>query len=335
MRRSQVVLVLVAGGSLPLFATADTPSQFKFQSRVVANAQYPFALRLNNATGRMEALQQTVPQYPQEAANAGIEGDVTIAVVVGVDGRVLGARPVSGHPLLTPAAVAAVKQWIYRPMVRGSEAMEVQGLVTVPFRLAPGQAKSEAASGAVKRISFSHANMAPPSAPNPGIRLTAPVLLSKAEPDYPLAERAAGVTGTVGLSLTIGANGQAKDVVVRQSVDPVLDRNALAAVSKWRFAPARQDGAAVETTVNVDIHFEQDGPDPSPAVYAAQAEERSAGIVTLQAEIGANGSAIKFHVLRSLGFGFDERAIEAAKQWLAQGDWAAAGYDGLIQVEFN
>jgi TonB family protein len=139
----------------------------------------------------------------------------------------------------------------------------------------------------------------------------------------------------VGLNLTIRADGLAKDVQVWQSLDPVLDRNAVAAVSQWRFAPARQDGAAVETTVSAEIYFQQEGPGPSLSEFAAQADDQSARIVTLQVEVAANGSAMSLHVLRSVGFGFDERAIEAAKQWLEQGDAVGAEHDAVIQVEFN
>jgi TonB family protein len=335
MSRSFVLLALVAGVPLPLFAAADAQPQFRFQARVVADAQYPFALRLNGAIGRMDVLQQTAPQYPIEAMNAGIEGDVTVAIVVGVDGRVLGARPVAGNPVLAPAAVGAVKQWIYQPVVRGGEAMEVEGVVTVPFRLPAGLAKADAMPGVVKRISFSHPNMAPAGTPHQPIRLTGPVLLSKTEPNYPFAERAAVVNGIVGLTLTIGADGLAKDVQVAQSLDPVLDRNALAALSQWRFAPARQDGVPVEITVSAEIYFQQEGPGPSLSAFTAQSDDQSASTVTLQVEMPPNGTVMRFHVLRSVGFGFDERAIEAAKQWLEQGDAVGAGREAVIQVEFN
>lgn len=334
MIRSFVLLVLAAGAPLPFFAEADAPPQFRFQTRVVADPQYPFALRLNHAFGRMDVVQQTEPQYPGDAINAGLEGDVMVAVVVGVDGHVLGARPVAGNPALVRAAVDAVKEWIYQPMVRGGEAVKVEDVLTIRFRLPPGQARSGAAIGGVSGISFAQPNVSRTNIPRQSNPLTGPVLLSKTDPGYPFGERAAGVNGTVRLNLTIGTDGLAKNVRVVQSLDPELDRNAVAAVSKWRFAPARQDGVAVEIAASAEVDFQQEGPGPSLSAFAAQSNE-SAHTVKRQMEVASNGDSMIFHVLRSAGFGFDEQAIEAVKRWLRQGDPVGSGHRAVIQVEFH
>jgi len=41
---------------------------------------------------------------------------------VGTDGRILNLQVVSGHPLLVPAALAAVKHWVFKPtLVNGTQ----------------------------------------------------------------------------------------------------------------------------------------------------------------------------------------------------------------------
>lgn len=56
------------------------------------------------------------PQYPRKAQNAGISGVVKLYAEVGVDGVPRGMWPVnSAAPILTRAAIDAVKQWRYRP----------------------------------------------------------------------------------------------------------------------------------------------------------------------------------------------------------------------------
>jgi periplasmic protein TonB len=42
---------------------------------------------------------------------------------------------VSGHPMLVPAAIEAVKQWRYRPFLLNGEPVEVETTITVTFQL--------------------------------------------------------------------------------------------------------------------------------------------------------------------------------------------------------
>src|ERR1700722_55676 len=51
------------------------------------------------------------PVYPANAADLHIEGTVKIAVVIAKDGHIENLRLISGHPLLAPAALQAVRQW--------------------------------------------------------------------------------------------------------------------------------------------------------------------------------------------------------------------------------
>lgn len=51
--------------------------------------------------------------------------------------------------------------------------------------------------------------------------------------------------------------------------------------------------------------------------YTPEARERGIeGTVVLYAEIGRDGKATHIRVLHSLGYGLDEKAIEAVKQWV-------------------
>ena len=54
------------------------------------------------------------PIYPAEAN--GVEGEVSIDAVIGADGRILSVNFRSGDPVLADAALAAVRQWVYRPL---------------------------------------------------------------------------------------------------------------------------------------------------------------------------------------------------------------------------
>ncbi len=51
------------------------------------------------------------------------------------DGSVESLRIVSGHPLLSQAALDAVRQWRYRPTMLNGEPVEVITTITVTFTL--------------------------------------------------------------------------------------------------------------------------------------------------------------------------------------------------------
>ena len=54
------------------------------------------------------------PQYPALAKQARISGVVRLAAVIGKEGNVIDLKVISGHPLLIPAALEAVQQWVYQ-----------------------------------------------------------------------------------------------------------------------------------------------------------------------------------------------------------------------------
>jgi TonB family protein len=55
------------------------------------------------------------PSYPPSALTAHIEGEVSLRISVRPDGTVGDVKVLTGNPILAASAVAAVKQWRYRP----------------------------------------------------------------------------------------------------------------------------------------------------------------------------------------------------------------------------
>jgi periplasmic protein TonB len=87
--------------------------------------------------GVMEAslINRVQPDYPVIAKNAHISGEVKIRATIGTDGAVKDYVVVSGSPLLSRAALDAVRQWRYRPTKLNGEPVEVETLITVNFVL--------------------------------------------------------------------------------------------------------------------------------------------------------------------------------------------------------
>jgi protein TonB len=78
------------------------------------------------------------PEYPLLAQRAQIQGVVILEATVDERGRVTDVNTLRSHPVLRNAAVRAVRQWRYRPLVLNGLATPFVLTVTVSFTLAEG-----------------------------------------------------------------------------------------------------------------------------------------------------------------------------------------------------
>lgn len=80
--------------------------------------------------------------------------------------------------------------------------------------------------------------------------------LHNPKPEYPPASRRGSEEGKVLLRVSVGTDGSAQSVeVISSSGFSRLDQAAMAAVRRWRFAPARRGETPVEGNVRVPINF--------------------------------------------------------------------------------
>ena len=75
------------------------------------------------------------PVYPELAKQMRVQGVVRLDIVIDKQGHVSDIKVVSGHPLLIPAALDAVKQWEYDPTLLNGQPVEIVTQVSVPFVL--------------------------------------------------------------------------------------------------------------------------------------------------------------------------------------------------------
>jgi protein TonB len=78
---------------------------------------------------------QVTPVYPTLAKQARVTGTVRLTAIIGRDGAIRNLQVMSGHPLLTPVALEAVKQWRYQPTLLNGEPVEVITQIDVNFTL--------------------------------------------------------------------------------------------------------------------------------------------------------------------------------------------------------
>lgn len=93
-------------------------------------------IRVGGLVMAAKLIQNPPPVYPPLAKQARIQGVVRLEALVGPEGEVKALRVVNGHPLLTQAALEAVRQWTYQPTLLNGKPVEVQTTVDVNFTLA-------------------------------------------------------------------------------------------------------------------------------------------------------------------------------------------------------
>ena len=298
--------------------------------------------------------QKTAPVYPDAARDARIEGDVQLKVRIGADGHVLSAEPLDGSPVLAAAAQEAVMRYAYRPVLLNGNLVEVDTTVTVPFRLdgAVAQAYPQVVQRIdVPNSAANSGTTAPVLLFKKEPEYSEEARKAKYQGTVTLYV-IIGVDGRVResrvmRSLGLGLDEKAIEAVNQWKFKPaysngqpveapstievqfrLLDTGNPVFVSG---SPALQSevnsSSTTFTTRAVSPAPEYSVPPPPglrPAVLIFKkepeytAEARAAkyqGTVVLSVTIGADGIVSAAKVLRSLGMGLDEKAIEAVRQW--------------------
>jgi protein TonB len=95
----------------------------------------PHSVRVSSGVAQGLLIREVRPQYPALARSARIQGSVVLRAIIGKDGAIQNLHLLSGHPLLTQAAMDAVRQWRYRPYLLNNEPVEVDTTIQINFSL--------------------------------------------------------------------------------------------------------------------------------------------------------------------------------------------------------
>jgi periplasmic protein TonB len=127
---------LDAGGGLlgsVLGGGAAAPPPPPPQKKV--EAATPQRIRVGGNVQQAKLVRQPKPVYPPLAKQARIQGVVKLNAIISKDGTIQNLSVISGHPLLVPSAMEAVKQWVYAPTLLNGEPVEVVTQIDVNFTL--------------------------------------------------------------------------------------------------------------------------------------------------------------------------------------------------------
>jgi TonB family protein len=185
-------------------------------------------------------IKQVDPRYPEIARQAFVEGSVILEAQTDIYGRVRDIKVLRSIPLLDQAAIDAVRQWVYEPMIIDGKPRGVIFTTTVRFELKDKVAKAEALKeGAPLRLTGD---------------VKGPKLLKQVDPIFPEVARQSRVEGTVILEVTTDIYGRVRDLKVLRSI-PLLDQAAIDAVRQWVYEPPIINGKPISVTFAVSVVF--------------------------------------------------------------------------------
>jgi TonB family protein len=286
------------------------------------------------------------PVYPAEAKAKHVQGVVILHAIISKTGDIENLEVISGPELLRQSAIDAVGRWRYKPYLLNGEPTEVETTINVNYTFSAPQSPSPMsmpAEGSPPAVVGAPGQTIGPVRVSGGV--AAGMLILKVDPVYPQDAKDAHVQGAVVLRAIISKTGTIRDLQV-VSGPPELTDSAKDAVNQWRYKPYLLNGepTEVETTITVNYSFDDSamgrGPSPQgnnsglavrkigggvsaplvihqvPPEYSAEAKAaKFNGIVLVNLIVDEKGMPKNVHVLRGVGNGLDEKAVESVKKY--------------------
>ena len=85
-----------------------------------------------------EVLSKSDPAYPGELIKDGVQGTVVLTAIIHADGSVSDIAVVKSlNPRLDKNAMQALSRWLFRPALKNGQAIDLEAVITVPFRTKP------------------------------------------------------------------------------------------------------------------------------------------------------------------------------------------------------
>jgi protein TonB len=112
---------------MPNLNTATGSWIIHFVERSPGSAQSPIAAP--------EVVSKSDPAYPGELIQDGVQGTVILTAIIRADGSVSDiAIAKSLNPRLDQNAAQALSRWLFRPALKNGQAIDLEAVITVPFR---------------------------------------------------------------------------------------------------------------------------------------------------------------------------------------------------------
>ncbi len=219
---------------------------------------------ISSDTAAGHLIRKTEPEYPSKALDAQIEGDVTLDVLIGKNGKTKNIQVVSGDSVLARAAVDAVKHWRYTPFTAEGKPVETPTTVTIKFVITKGPINCPGQQGDIYAFLPDALTATKVDPTNPDTRaqvfrvghhVSPPRPIYAPGPEYSEKARKAKQQGTAVLRVIVTPEGKVALVKVLKVIGYGLDQQAVNAVCQWKFQPALKDGQPVPVEINIEVSF--------------------------------------------------------------------------------
>jgi TonB family protein len=209
-------------------------------------------LRVSEVQMRQLRTEKVYPVYPPLAVQVRLQGTVTLHVLVNASGDVENVKLISGHPMLSPPAIEAVKQWKYQPYVKDGNAVPFAGMVRLNFNLGSGDVVIVSEPPVVDLSPLRRPGV--PQRVRVSSGVSQGLLVNKVSPEYPADAREQHIQGVVILQVNIDKEGNVNNVELI-SGHPLLAPAAIEAVKQWKYKPYLLNGEPVEVDTQVQVNF--------------------------------------------------------------------------------
>lgn len=104
-------------------------------ARPVEDQQKTVRRSISEPAQMAQLIRRVEPSYPTLARQIQREGRVELHALISTEGRIESLEVISGDPLFIQSAIAAVREWRYRPTILNGRPIEVDTHITVIYTL--------------------------------------------------------------------------------------------------------------------------------------------------------------------------------------------------------
>ncbi len=186
------------------------------------------------------------PAYTDEAIRHHVDGIVVVSFLINAEGDVTDVE-LKSPPLgygLDEGVLGTVRTWKFRPAMRNGRPVPVRVGFKMTFRYFD---RRSAPPGDLIPLEGRLAVMK-------GVTPAKPIFTP--DPEYTDKARRAGLEGTVTVEVNIDKKGRVTGAIAMgRELGMGLDKQAVKAARKWKFAPATLDGKPVATVGQIQVKF--------------------------------------------------------------------------------
>lgn len=206
------------------------------------------AVRCSRLIPNPRLIKSIDPIYPEIAKQAKVEGFVALDLRIGKTGRVTNVLIRRSVPLLDQAAIDAVRQWVFEPLL--VEGKAVDAIMTTAIGFHPERSMKGLASVS---FGFLGEKIIKDAVIIEG-RIPPPKCLKSVPAVYPEIAKQAKIEGFVILAVRTDKEGRVEEVKVLRSM-PLLDQAAIDAVKQWVYEPLIKNGKPQKAVFAVTVGF--------------------------------------------------------------------------------